>query len=124
MFQGPRRNGLHGRFNCLPKLTHLALGRRSWCGANGSKPGLEQNKHMVHRTWSLDVRPLTRKTENRIASKAISTRRRHPRKLSEELYWYAQWEGNGIKMSKELGLRSTMTRGQPNAILPGICTDN
>ena len=43
-----------------------------------------------------------------------------PRKRSGKLYWYAQWREDGKSRSKELGLCSTMTRGQADAILAGI----
>src|SRR4051812_40042083 len=44
----------------------------------------------------------------------------NPRKRNGKNYWYAQWWDQGVKRSKELGLQSSMTRGQAEAILASI----
>ena len=44
----------------------------------------------------------------------------YPRKRNGKTYWYAQWRDQGIPRSKELGLCSSMTRGQAEAILAEI----
>ena len=43
-----------------------------------------------------------------------------PRKRSGKTYWYAQWREEGVRRSKELGLQTSMTRGQAEAILAKI----
>ena len=43
-----------------------------------------------------------------------------PRQRTGKTYWFAQWKEDGRPRSKELGLTSSMTRGQAEAILAKI----
>ena len=119
MFQGPRSRGWAGSRPSRTRLTSL-WARASWCGANGSKPGWSKTSNSGNiGPWSGRLRHWTRKPGRRIASKAISTRRHHAAQNAlESSTRYAQWREDGrSSRSKELGLCSTMTRGQANAIL-------